>query len=84
MKNRPTATVDAKLAQARQLMTLGHRREALALALDALITSLHNLRDSFTAMHLQLCEVHREPDTLRRHPDEPFSLLGEKKGRFLH
>ncbi len=71
-----------QVKQARQLLDLGHHREALALALDALLQELHNLGASLVALkHL----TQPQPEALRKElrPSPSCRLPGEKP-RILH
>jgi hypothetical protein len=59
MKNKPSSNATAmQLDQARALMHRGHSREALILAMNALLQALNNLRGSLLSLQSGLSEVH--------------------------
>jgi hypothetical protein len=71
-----------QMEQARQLLELGHHQEALALALDALLRELHNLRKSLKA--LEETVQADPPDTAEKEEQPaPYWVL-EPKPRRLH
>ncbi len=70
-----------QLAQARQLMALGHHQEALTLALDALLRELHHLRRSLKA--LEEAAQEKTPETAaKEEPPSPPRIMGLKNHTF--
>jgi hypothetical protein len=80
-KSGPNSTF-LQLEQARQLLDLGHHREALTLALEALLQELHHLRASLASLK-NLTQPPPEAPRQEPQPPPPGRLPGEKP-RILH
>jgi len=71
-----------QLEQARQLLDLGHHREALTMALEALLQELHHLRASLESLK-NLAQP--QPEASREElTASPLSRLPGAKPRILH
>jgi hypothetical protein len=71
-----------QLEQARQLLDLGHHREALTMALEALLQELHHLRASLESLK-NLAQP--KPEASREElTASPLGRLPEPKPRILH
>jgi len=70
-----------QLEQARQLLDLGHPREALSLAVDVLMEELHHLRESMVSLQNLI-----RPDAWTGTKTQPatFGRLPGKRLRTLH
>ena len=70
-----------QLEQARQLLDLGHPREALSLAVDVLMEELHHLRESMVSLQNLI-----RPDALIGTKTQPatFGRLPVRRLRTLH
>jgi hypothetical protein len=80
-KSGPNSTF-LQLEQARQLLDLGHHREALTLALAALLQELHHLRASLESLK-NLAQP--QPEASREEPQaSPLGRLPGAKPRILH
>lgn len=77
---------NTQLERARQLLADGHHQEALVLALDALQTVLHNLRQSLVNFQRNLAQVKEEKGRVDLSEDEFESLTSfiQKKSRTYH
>jgi hypothetical protein len=75
-----------QLERARQLLAAGQHQEALVLALDALQTVLHNLRQSLVKFQRNLAQVKEEQGKVDLSEDEFESLTSfiQKKSRIYH
>jgi thioesterase domain-containing protein len=75
-----------QLERARQLLAAGQHQEALVLALDALQTVLHNLRQSLVKFQHNLAQVKEEQGKMDLSVDEFESLTSfiQKKSRIYH
>lgn len=86
MKDKPRGPdLNLEVEQARQLLDLGHVREALVLLMDALWRELDHLRD--TLQELQNNLPQRQPDTSAGRTAEPSSpefVWPEPPSRLLH
>jgi len=80
-KSGPNSTF-LQLEQARQLLELGHHREALTLALEALLQELHHLRASLESLK-NLTQPPPEAPRQEPQPSTPGRLPGVKP-RILH
>ena len=80
-KSGPNSTF-LQMEQARQLLDLGHHREALTLALEALLQELHHLRASLVSLK-NLTQPSPEAPRQEPRPPLPGRLPGEKP-RILH
>ena len=82
MKEKPGPdSIFLQMKQARQLLELGHHREALTLALDALLQELYNLRESLAALN-DLSQP--EPEPRRERPHLTLCRLPGDKPRTVH
>jgi hypothetical protein len=70
-----------QLEQARQLLDLGHHREALTLALEALLQELHHLRASLVSLR-NLAQP--QPEAPREEPQASLPGRLGAKPRLLH
>jgi hypothetical protein len=75
-----------QLERARELLAEGQHQEALVLALDALQTVLHNLRESLLNFQRNLAQVQEEKGKVDLSQDELESLTTfiQKKSRIYH
>jgi hypothetical protein len=75
-----------QLERARELLAAGQHQEALVLALDALQTVLHNLRESLLNFQRNLTEVQEEKGRVDLSQQEMESLAAfvQKKSRIYH
>lgn len=86
--DRPTDVnvANNQLERARELLAAGQHQEALVLALDALQTVLHNLRESLVNFQRNLAQVQEEKGKVDLSQQEIESLTSfiHKKGRVYH
>lgn len=77
---------DSQLQRARELLAEGQHHEALVLALDALQTVLHNLRESLLKFQHNLNQVQKDKGKLDLTQQELESLVSlyQKKSRIYH
>jgi len=77
---------NTQLERARELLAAGQHQEALVLALDALQTVLHNLRESLLNFRRNLSQVQEEKGKVDLSQQELESLTSfiQKKGRIYH
>jgi outer membrane protein TolC len=77
---------NTQLERARELLAEGQHQEALVLALDALQTVLHNLRDSLLNFQRNLAQVQEEKSKVELSQQEFESLtnLIKTKSRIYH
>ncbi len=75
-----------QLERARELLAEGQHQEALVLALDALQTVLHNLRESLLKFQQNLSQVQEEQGQVNLSQQEMESLATfvQKKTRVYH
>ncbi|MEJ2069262.1 MAG: hypothetical protein P8X65_05060 [Syntrophobacterales bacterium] len=75
-----------QLQRARELLAEGQHQEALVLALDALQTVLHNLRESLLKFQQNLAQVQEEKEKVDLTQQELESLASfhQKKTRIYH
>ena len=75
-----------QLQRARELLAEGQHQEALVLALDALQTVLHNLRESLLKFQQNLAQVQEEKGKvdLTQQELESLASLHQKKTRIYH
>jgi hypothetical protein len=75
-----------QLERARELLAAGQHQEALVLALDALQTVLHNLRESLLNFQRNLTQVQEEKGRVDLSQQELESLAAfvQKKSRIYH
>jgi len=75
-----------QLERARELLAAGQHQEALVLALDALQTVLHNLRESLVNFQRNLAQAQEEKGRVELSRDELESLTTfvQKKSRVYH
>jgi len=76
-----------QLQRARELLAQGQHQEALVLALDALQSVLHNLRESLLSLQRNLAQVQEERGQVNPSQQEMealLNLLNEKKSRQYH
>jgi len=75
-----------QLERARELLAAGQHQEALVLALDALQTVLHNLRESLLNFQRNLAQAQEEKGRVELSQDELESLTTfiQKKSRVYH
>jgi hypothetical protein len=75
-----------QLQRARELLAEGQHQEALVLALDALQTVLHNLRESLLKFQENLAQVQEEKGKVDLTQQELESLASfhQKKTRIYH
>jgi hypothetical protein len=75
-----------QLQRARELLAEGQHQEALVLALDALQTVLHNLRESLLKFQQNLAQVQEEKGKVDLTQQELESLASfhQKKTRIYH
>ncbi len=86
--DRPTDVnhANTQLERARELLAAGQHQEALVLALDALQTVLHNLRESLLNFQRNLAQAQEEKGKVELSQQELESLTSfiQKKGRIYH
>ncbi len=77
---------NTQLERARELLAEGQHQEALVLALDALQTVLHNLRESLLNFQRNLAQVQEEKGKVELSQQELESLTTfiQKKSRIYH
>jgi hypothetical protein len=77
---------NTQLQRARELLAEGQHQEALVLALDALQTVLHNLRESLLKFQQNLAQVQEEKGKVDLTQQELESLASfhQKKTRIYH
>ena len=77
---------NTQLQRARELLAEGQHQEALVLALDALQTVLHNLRESLLKFQENLAQVQEEKGKVDLTQQELESLASfhQKKTRIYH
>ena len=77
---------NTQLERARELLAEGQHQEALVLALDALQTVLHNLRESLLNFQRNLAQVQEEKSKVELSQQEFESLtnLIKTKSRIYH
>ncbi len=77
---------NTQLERARELLAAGQHQEALVLALDALQTVLHNLRESLLNFQRNLAETQEEKGRVDLSQQEVESLTAiiQKKTRVYH
>jgi hypothetical protein len=77
---------NTQLERARELLAEGQHQEALVLALDALQTVLHNLRESLLNFQRNLAQVQEEKGKVELSQQELDSLTTfvQKKSRIYH
>jgi hypothetical protein len=77
---------NSQLQRARELLAEGQHQEALVLALDALQTVLHNLRESLLKFQRNLAQVQEEKGKvdLTQQELESIASLHQKKSRIYH
>jgi len=77
---------NTQLERARELLAAGQHQEALVLALDALQTVLHNLRESLLNFQRNLAQVQEEKGKVDLTQQELESLTSfiQTKGRIYH
>jgi hypothetical protein len=75
-----------QLERARELLAAGQHQEALVLALDALQTVLHNLRESLLNFQQNLAQAQEEKGKaeLSQQELESLTTLIQKKSRVYH
>ncbi len=75
-----------QLERARELLAEGQHQEALVLALDALQTVLHNLRESLLNFQRNLAQVQEEKGQVELSQQELESLTTfvQRKSRVYH
>ena len=75
-----------QLERARELLAEGQHQEALVLALDALQTVLHNLRESLLNFQRNLAQAQEEKGKIELSQEEVESLTSfvQKKSRIYH
>ena len=75
-----------QLERARELLAAGQHQEALVLALDALQTVLHNLRESLLNFQQNLAQAQEEKGKVELSQQELESLTSiiHKKSRIYH
>jgi hypothetical protein len=75
-----------QLERARELLAEGQHQEALVLALDALQTVLHNLRESLLNFQRNLAQAQEEKGKVELSQQELESLTTfvQKKSRIYH
>ena len=75
-----------QLERARELLAAGQHQEALVLALDALQTVLHNLRESLLNFQQNLAQVQEEKGRvdLSQQELESLTTFVQKKSRIYH
>ena len=77
---------NTQLERARELLAEGQHQEALVLALDALQTVLHNLRESLLNFQRNLAQAQEEKGKVELSQQELESLTTfiQKKSRIYH
>lgn len=77
---------NTQLERARELLAAGQHQEALVLALDALQTVLHNLRESLLNFQRNLAETQEDKGRVELSQQEVESLTAiiQKKTRVYH
>ena len=77
---------NTQLERARELLAAGQHQEALVLALDALQTVLHNLRESLLNFQRNLDQTQGDKDRVELSQQEVESLTSiiQKKSRVYH
>ena len=77
---------NTQLERARELLAAGQHQEALVLALDALQTVLHNLRESLLNFQHNLAQAQDEKGNVELSQQELESLttIIQKKSRIYH
>lgn len=77
---------NTQLERARELLAAGQHQEALVLALDALQTVLHNLRESLVNFQRNLAQTQMEKSRVELSQQEVESLASivQKKSRVYH
>jgi len=77
---------NTQLERARELLAEGQHQEALVLALDALQTVLHNLRESLLNFQRNLAQAQEEKGKVELSQQELESLTPfiQKKSRIYH
>jgi hypothetical protein len=87
MKDKPERQdLHLQVEQAKQLLDLGHVREALVLVMDALWQELNQLRDTLSAIQEILPQEKQDtpdPDG-REEPSQSEWVWPEPKSRLLH
>jgi hypothetical protein len=75
-----------QLERARELLAAGQHQEALVLALDALQTVLHNLRESLLNFQQNLAQTQEEKGKvdLSQQELESLTTFVQKKSRVYH
>jgi hypothetical protein len=74
-----------QLERARELLAEGQHQEALVLALDALQTVLHNLRESLLNFQQNLAQAQEEKSKeLSQQELESLTTFVQKKSRIYH
>ena len=77
---------NTQLERARELLAEGQHQEALALALDALQTVLHNLRESLLNFQQNLAQAKEEEGRvdLSQQERESLATIVQRKSRVYH
>ena len=77
---------NTQLERARELLAEGQHQEALALALDALQTVLHNLRESLLNFQQNLAQAKEEEGRvdLSQQELESLATIVQRKSRVYH
>ena len=77
---------NTQLERARELLAEGQHQEALVLALDALQTVLHNLRESLLNFQRNLAQAQEEKGKIEPSHEELDTLTTfiQKKSRIYH
>ena len=77
---------NTQLERARELLAAGQHQEALVLALDALQTVLHNLRESLLNFQRNLAQTQEDKGRVELSQQEVESLTAiiQKKTRVYH
>ena len=77
---------NTQLERARELLAAGQHQEALVLALDALQTVLHNLRESLLNFQRNLSQAQEDKGRVELSQNELESLTSfiQKKSRIYH
>ena len=75
---------NTQLERARELLAEGQHQEALVLALDALQTVLHNLRESLLNFQQNLAQEEKGKVELSQQELESLTNIIQKKSRIYH
>ncbi len=77
---------DTQLQRARELLAEGRHQQAIVLALDALQSVLHNLRESLLNLQRNLAKIRDEKSKVQLSQDEMENLTSfiQKRSRTYH